>query len=174
MKNRDDYIISEIRNFSRFYTDILGLLNQSLLDSPYSLTEVRILLEIDRIKDCSANALIEKLNIDRGYMSRILNRFEADELIKRENSSQDGRVLLLYLTPKGKKVLSTLEEKSIEQIHGLICNLTDERKEKLVESLKFITQALSSGVNTFSEANDKFKLSGQLTKANNDYVDIMF
>lgn len=171
---RDDYIISEVRNFSRFYTNILGLLNQGLLDSPYSLTEVRILLEIDRIKDCSANALTEKLNIDRGYMSRILNRFEADELIKRENSPHDGRVLILCLTPKGKKVLSTLEEKSINQIRGLICNLSDEEKEKLIESIKFITQALSPGVNTSDEDNDKLKLSDQPAKANVDYINIMF
>ncbi len=143
MGTDDNFVISEIRNFNRFYTNILGLLNQSLLDSPYSLTEVRILLEIDKIKECTANALIEKLNVDRGYMSRILNRFEADELITRKNSSYDGRALLLYLTPRGKKVLSILEEKSVNQIEGLICNLTDDAKGHLIESMHFIIETLS-------------------------------
>lgn len=174
MKIRDEYIISEIRNFSRFYTNILGLLNQGLLDSPYSMTEVRILLEIDRTENCSANALTERLNIDRGYMSRIINRFEADGLIKRENSPQDGRMMLLYLTPKGKKVLAALEEKSSNQIHGLICNLTDEEKEKFIESTRFIIQALSSGINNSGESNDKLRISGQPAKANSDYLYIMF
>ena len=174
MKNRDEYIISEIRNFSRFYINILGLLNQGLLDSPYSMTEVRILLEIDRTENCSANALIERLNIDRGYMSRIVNRFEADELIKRESSPQDGRMLFLYLTTKGKKVLAALEEKSSNQIQGLICNLTDEEKEKLIESTGFIIQALSSGINNSGENDDKLKISDQPANANSEHIYIMF
>jgi len=151
MGTDDNFVISEIRNFNRFYTNILGLLNQSLLDSPYSLTEVRILLEIDKIKECTANALIEKLNVDRGYMSRILNRFDADELITRKNSSYDGRALLLYLTPRGKKVLSILEEKSVNQIEGLICNLTDDAKGHLIESMHFIIETLSPGLDTTKE-----------------------
>lgn len=150
---KDDFIISEVRKFNRFYTNVLGLLNQSILDSPYSLTEVRILLEISGNENCTAVSLIEKLDVDRGYMSRILNRFESDELIIRENSYHDGRVLFLRLTSKGKKVLSILEEKSSNQIRRLINNLTDEQKEELVESIRVIITLLSSGLNTSDEDN---------------------
>lgn len=108
-------------------------------------------------------------------MSRILNRFESDELITRESSPRDGRVLLLCLTPKGKRVLSILEEKSTNQIRGLICNLTDEQKEKLVESLKYATKALSSSLNSSDdENNNEFKCSSQYNKANNGNIYIMF
>lgn len=169
MSKEDELIIAEVRNFSRFYTNILGLLNQSLLDSPYSLTEVRVLLEIDRITECTANTLIQKLNIDRGYMSRILNRFVADELITRKNSSLDGRVLILFLTPVGKCILSNLEEKSINQIQGLINNLSSVQKEKLVESMRFITEALSSEFSTADGGDNKLEINGEPDKINIDY-----
>jgi DNA-binding MarR family transcriptional regulator/GNAT superfamily N-acetyltransferase len=145
MEKNDEVIVSEIRSFSRFYTNILGLLNQSILDSPYSLTETRILLEISRTKDCTANALIERLDIDRGYMSRILNRFRSDDLITKENSPVDGRMVFLKLTPKGKQILSVLEEKSNNQIRKLISPLTQGEREQLVSAMKYVKDSLSSG-----------------------------
>jgi len=140
-------LVSEVRSFSRFYTNILGLLNQGILDSPYSLTEVRILLEIDRNEGCTANTITEKLDVDRGYMSRILSRFDADGLISRVSSSTDGRMVLLYLTQRGKETLSVLEEKSNIQIKKLISHLTENDQEKLIESLRYVTSTLSSAIN---------------------------
>lgn len=145
MEKKDDIIVSEIRSFSRFYTNILGLLNQSILDSPYSLTEVRILLEISRVEDCTANTLIDRLNIDRGYMSRILNRFKLNDLITKENSTVDGRMVFLKLTPKGKQILSVLEEKSNNQIRKLINPLTQGEREQLTSAMKYVKDSLSSG-----------------------------
>lgn len=144
---KDRQIISEIRSFNRFFTNILGLLNQHILDSAYSLTEVRILLEIDRNKECTANLLMNKLNIDRGYMSRILKRFKTDGLICKENSTSDARSLYIYLTPAGKDMLSELEEKSGNQIWELISHLTDSEREKMVESMKYIENALINRIN---------------------------
>ncbi|MBV4433874.1 MarR family transcriptional regulator [Clostridium tyrobutyricum] len=65
--------------FSRFYTNILGLLDQSVLDSSYSITEVHIIFEINEIDKCTANNLINKLGVDKGYLSRILNHLKEDE-----------------------------------------------------------------------------------------------
>jgi len=138
--------IQQIRGFNRFYTDILGLLNRHILDSPYSLTEVRVLFEIDKIKDCTANRLMEKLHADRGYMSRILKRFETNGLIYKMNSTVDGRTVFLYLTPQGKNTLTQLEEKSGEQVQMLIGHLTDSEKEEVVKSMKRIQAALIEGV----------------------------
>lgn len=143
MDIKKNSIISEVRSFSRFYTNILGLLNESMLDSPYSLTEVRILLEISTIKNCTANALIDKLDIDRGYLSRILNRFKSDEIITKETSCGDGRLIFLKLTLRGKQVLSELEEKSNKQAWKLVNHLTENQIEKLVDSMKYIRSSLA-------------------------------
>lgn len=75
MDNKID-IITEIRGFNRFYTNILGLLEQHILDSGYSLTEARVIFEISKTKHCTANQLCSILEIDRSYMSRIITKFE--------------------------------------------------------------------------------------------------
>lgn len=143
MEEPESNIIREVRRFSRFYTNILGLLNKCILDSSYSLTEARILIEIYKAKECTANGLIEKLDVDRGYMSRILRKFEADELITKEKSSEDARVTFLKLTLKGKEILRELEEKSNNQAIKLISHLNFDEKEKLVESMKNIEKLLN-------------------------------
>lgn len=143
MEKLENNIISEVRKFSRFYTNILGLLNKCILDSSYSLIEARILIEIHKTKECTANELIEKLDVDRGYMSRILRKFEIDELIIKEKSSEDGRVTFLNLTLKGQEILKELEEKSNTQVIKLIDHLNFNEKERLVESMKNIEKLLN-------------------------------
>lgn len=141
---KNNHAVLEIRRFNRFYTDILGLLNQHILESPYSLTEARIILEIDRIKDCTANKLIDKLHIDRGYLSRILNGFEKKGLIRKENFPTDRRFYFLYLTQKGKEILNDLENKSNQQVQALITSLKEDEQRKLLDAMKHIENALSS------------------------------
>lgn len=149
MDVKKDKIISEVRSFSRFYTNILGILNQSILNTNYSLTEVRILLEISITKDCTANILIDKLDIDRGYLSRIINRLKCDELITKQASPKDGRLNFLRLTLRGEQVLSELEQKSDNQAWKLVSSLTEEQKQKLVESMEYIKGSLSFSEEAF-------------------------
>lgn len=150
MSDANSARISEIRSFNRFYTNILGLLNKHILDSDYSLTEVRIMLEIDRAAGCTANSLIDRLEVDRGYMSRILKRFESNGLITKESSASDARKTLLQLTVQGKQLLSELEAKSDRQVRGLIRNLPEEQQKKLVASMKYIKDSLSAAINPVS------------------------
>ncbi|MDT3499138.1 MarR family transcriptional regulator, partial [Bacillus toyonensis] len=91
----DKKIIYEIRQFNRFYTKVLGLFNNQILDTDYSLTETRILFEISERTECIANNLVQELNIDRSYMSRILRRFEKEGLIEKRSSIKDSRKNLL-------------------------------------------------------------------------------
>ena len=79
MKKND--VITEIRGFNRFYTNILGLLDQHIIDSGYSLTEARIIFEIGKTDTCTANQLCSILDIDRSYMSKIINKFEKQQLV---------------------------------------------------------------------------------------------
>lgn len=146
MEPENSINIKKIRRFNRFYTDLLGLLNMHILQSNYSLTEVRILFEIDHMESCTANMLMDRLNIDRGYMSRILKEFESKGLIRKKNSSIDGRKFFLYLTSEGKDVLSALQDKSDKQIQKLISHLTESEQEKLVKSMEYISDALIDGI----------------------------
>ena len=157
MESKVDSLVMEIRSFNRFYTNILGLLDQHILDSPYSLTEVRILLEINIMKESTANKLISKLVIDRGYMSRVLKRFENNGLIVKENSTADRRITVLYLTAKGKQILSGLEDRSGRQVEKLIGHLTDNEQHKLVDSMKNIKSALLDGINPVTIRNYETK-----------------
>ena len=88
MDNKMD-TITEIRAFNRFYTGVIGLLDRHILDSGYSLTEARVLLEIGRTKNCTANRLAGALGIDRSYMSRIVVKFEKDGLVTRAANKND-------------------------------------------------------------------------------------
>ena len=139
----DPAVIAEIRSFNRFYTNILGLLNQHILDSSYSLTEIRVLLEIDHTPECAAHDLITRLNIDKGYLSRILKRFETAGHVVRKSSARDGRAFFLELTLAGKQILTGLENRSDNQVAGLIRHLNRSEQEKLLRAMGYISAALT-------------------------------
>src|SRR5215211_399732 len=105
-------VISRIRSFNRFYTNIIGLLDQQYLDSPFSLTEGRVLYEICNAEDCSAKKIRESILIDEGYLSRILDNFAERGLIKKTRSPEDRRLWLIASTEKGKREFASLNENS--------------------------------------------------------------
>src|ERR1700691_2119464 len=86
-----------IRRFNRFYTRQIGLLNEGLLDSPFSLTEVRTLYELAHREQSTAVELCNELGLDAGYLSRILRKFAKKRLIAKKTSPKDGRQSLLSL-----------------------------------------------------------------------------
>ena len=98
--------IKSIRAFNRYYTNILGLVNKNILDYNFSLAEARVLLEISKIENCTSKKLSDLLNMDAGYLSRIIKQFEKHGLIEREKSKEDKRSYILELTESGSKKLS--------------------------------------------------------------------
>lgn len=135
--------VEKIREFNRFYTNIIGLVNQSILESPYSLAEGRVMLEIDKAGTCMASDLIKLLMIDAGYLSRMLNRFEKEQLLTREKSLTDKRVQTLSLTEKGKTTFHDLSTASSQQITDLLNSLSDSRQEKLVNCMETVKDILT-------------------------------
>ncbi len=135
--------IARVRRFNRFYTRILGLLDRHILDSPFSLTEARVLFEIANTRGCTATKLIELLEIDPGYLSRMLKKFEKQNLIFKEKSASDGRFHFLHLTRKGRDVLAKLNESADRQIAKLIGSLSGDRQAALVKSMARIEAVLS-------------------------------
>lgn len=140
-------VVAQIRSFNRFYTNILGLLDQQILESGYSLTQARVLFEIGKAQRCCANNLSGLLNIDRSYLSRILKGFERAGLITRAASEEDNRVNDILLTEKGVQVVSTLNQRSDQQIRALISPLTDADLPEVQNAMAFIKSAFSRAVN---------------------------
>lgn len=143
MNNMQAALISYIRKFNRFYTNILGLLDKHLLDSEFSLSEVRILYEIGHTEKCTAKKLIEKLRIDTGYVSRIIKHFEKQNFIYRTQSAEDGRLFYLYLTSKGEDILLELDGLSDRQIYEMIKHLSEHEQKSIAESMMTIENSLS-------------------------------
>ena len=141
MKKND--VITEIRGFNRFYTNILGLLDQHIIDSGYSLTEARIIFEIGKTDTCTAYQLCSILDIDRSYMSKIINKFEKQQLVNRTICSTDNRNIEIHMTDKGKAVLHELEKNANRQIEELILKLNNAEWEELINGIRVVKKYFS-------------------------------
>ena len=135
--------IARLRAFNRDYTRRIGVLSEGLLDSPYSLTEVRVMYEIAHREDATAGDLASDLGLDKGYLSRLLKGFEAKKLLARTAAPEDGRRQLLRLTPAGMRVFTPLEERSQEQVRRLLSALDDERRRVLLEAMEVVRGTLA-------------------------------
>ncbi|MFJ8068483.1 MarR family winged helix-turn-helix transcriptional regulator [Peribacillus sp. NPDC096447] len=136
--------IADIRQFNRFYTNILGVLDKHILDTGYSFTEARVILEIGLMEQCIANNLVDKLEIDRSYMSRIINKLRKDGLVMKENSALDNRTSLIRLTPEGLTLFDQLNERSDEQLVRLFQGLSQNEIKEIHASMMFIQKKLDS------------------------------
>lgn len=140
--------ITEIRGFNRFYTNILGLLENDLYGSGYSLSEARVLFEISKTEYCTAAQLCSALKMDRGYMSRIIRKFEKDCLVKRSESATDCRAIKIQLTEKGNELFHELNERSNQQIEDILLKLNEDEQLKLVKAMetvkKYLTKATAN------------------------------
>ncbi len=134
----------EVRAFNRYYTNVIGLLNQNLLDSDFSLPECRILYELGKRRKCTASDLIRELNMDRGYCSRVIRSFEKRKIIVRKQSSTDGRSFFLSLTNGGKKAFTQIDRKSHDEITALLRPLSSAQSKKLVAHMQAIRELLNT------------------------------
>jgi len=138
----DQEFVDKIRSFSRFYTNIIGLLDQHFLDSPFSLTEGRVLYEICNTENCSAKKIRESIVIDEGYLSRILDNFVKRGLIKKTSSSKDGRLRIIFPTEKGKREFANLNGNSNLLISQMIEKLSEEEQAELLSKMEGIRTLL--------------------------------
>jgi DNA-binding MarR family transcriptional regulator len=141
--NQKDVIIQNIRSFNRFYTGLIGLLDGHLLESEYSLAEARILYEIHIGRRTSASQIMSALNIDKGYLSRMLKKLEKRGLITKKPSAIDARVSMLTLTDDGLEVFLELNKNSNDQIDALIEKLPLTDRQQLVNHMEGIVAILT-------------------------------
>ncbi|MEV4285233.1 helix-turn-helix domain-containing GNAT family N-acetyltransferase [Nonomuraea bangladeshensis] len=137
--------VAEVRAFNRFYTQLIGVLRAGMLDSPYSLTEGRVLFELAHAEPMETGELRSLLDLDAGYLSRILTRFEAEGLIRRERSASDARKQVVRLTDKGSATYADLDRRSAEQIERLLSGLPEADQGRLVGGMATIRSLLSDG-----------------------------
>lgn len=130
--------VAAVRAFNRSYTKFLGALDDHLLNTPYSLTEARVLFELGQQEETEVTALRQTMGLDAGYLSRLLARFEDGGLLKRDRSRSDARRQVVRLTEPGRDTFRTLDHKSAEQIRELLTDLTDEEQTRLVEAMDMI------------------------------------
>lgn len=135
--------IDKIRFFNRFYTSIIGVLDRHILESEYSLSEARVMFEIDRLDMCTARQIKEHMNIDEGYLSRILEKFVNKGFVKKNKSKEDSRAYNLSLAPKGKAIFKKLNTASDNEVRNLIERLTPDDREELVHNMDAIVHILS-------------------------------
>lgn len=134
----DQSQVEEIRSFNRFYTKIIGLLDKHILNSNYSLPEVRILFELNHHPGLTASGLITILDIDKGYLSRILKKFEKQQLIQKDVSEKDKRVINLSLSELGQREFDKLDKASTNQIRNIFDKHTNEEILVLINKMKDI------------------------------------
>jgi DNA-binding MarR family transcriptional regulator len=140
--------INEMRSFNRFYTAVIGVLNNKFLNSKYSLPDLRVLQAIFFKEGITASDIIETLNIDKSYLSRILLRLEKDKLIIRKASPLDGRSYHLHLTLRGKKEYQEHDKASDKHINEMLARLDDRERNRLISSMQLIKNILSKPVFT--------------------------
>jgi len=140
---RDAEQVFAIREFNRFYTARLGLLRKKYLDGEFSLTEARILYEIDLSSEPTASTIGEIVRLDAGYISRILTHLTKRKLILQTPSELDGRKKILALSKTGQNRLAELNEQSAQQIRGLLHPLSESERNLVIASLSRVRSILS-------------------------------
>ena len=134
--------VAAVRAFNRFYTRKLGVLDQQLLKSPFSLSEARVLYELAHREDLSAKEIGTELGLDAGYLSRIVQNFDEAGLITREPLPSDRRQYQLTLTAKGRQTFAKLERSMQDEVAAMLAKLPHDGTARLIGAMALIERLL--------------------------------
>lgn len=141
----EEEAVAAIRAFNRFYTQQLGLLDRGLLGSEFSLTESRILYELEHRGECTASDIATALGIDLGYLSRVLKSFSRRGLLVRTRSRADARQTHLKLSRAGRSAFAPLDRAARAQIHAMLEPIGLARRETLIAAVRTVQRLLGPG-----------------------------
>jgi DNA-binding MarR family transcriptional regulator/GNAT superfamily N-acetyltransferase len=127
--------VQAVRRFNRFYTRQIGVLQEHLLGSDFSLAEMRVLYELAHREKCTAKEIGEYLGFDPGYLSRILARFAKLHLVRRERLQEDARLVSLELTEAGRSAFEPLNRESSAQVGEMLTRIPEAEQSKLVHAM---------------------------------------
>lgn len=136
--------VAAIRRFNRFYTRQIGVLQEGLLHSPFSLAEVRVLYELAHRDNPLASGIARDLGLDRGYLSRILRDFAKRGLVEKKRSLSDGRQNPLALTTLGRRTFAPLDRRADEEVSVVLGELPAEAQARLVGAMGTVQELLGA------------------------------
>lgn len=136
--------IEAVRRFNRFYTKQIGVLTDGYLNTPFSLTEARVMYELAQHETSTATQLRNELGLDAGYLSRILRQFTKQGFIDRQPSASDGRQSILHLTEQGQTAFATLNARSRADFERMLGVLAPEEQRRLVKAMQTIEDLLGA------------------------------
>ena len=136
--------VSSLRRFNRFYTRQLGLLDERLLQSSFSLTEARVLYELAHRTSPTAAEIARDLGLDPAQLSRILKTLRAQRLLASSPSATHAKHQLLSLTPAGRAAFATLEEATVTEIGALLAPLSEPKRRRLIQATEAIEETLGA------------------------------
>ena len=139
-----DRQVAAVRAFNRFYTRKLGVLDQQLMKSPFSLSEARVLYELAHREELAAKQIGIELGLDPGYLSRIVQKFDEDGLITRKPLPTDRRQYRLALTAKGRQASAKLERSSQDDVGAMLAALRNGGSDRLVAAMATIERLLGA------------------------------
>ena len=139
-----DQRVGAVRRFNRFWTRRIGVLREGYLESPFSLTEVRVLYELARSEETTASELGKELGLDAGYLSRILRGFQERGLISKKPSITDGRRSLLRLTEEGQETFASLDARSREDVGAMLGALSAAEQDRLIGAMRTVEELLGA------------------------------
>lgn len=131
-----------IRGFNRFYTHQIGVLQEHLLQSAFSLTEIRVMYELSSRGDLTSADLCQMLGLDAGYLSRLISGLEKQGLIQKVRSVTDARAVQLHLSDLGRTVLAPLEQKTQDEVIALLQALPEPQQQQLTAAMQRIQTLL--------------------------------
>lgn len=137
-------IINKIRSFNRFYTKVLGVLNNHYLDTNFKLSEIRIIQDIYLHPDRTAKEISKELNMDKGLLSRLLKKLEQENYISKCNSKKDNRLEILSLSEKGLDIYSKLDNAANISVENIFKDLDENRLRKIAACMEYIHHILIS------------------------------
>jgi DNA-binding MarR family transcriptional regulator/GNAT superfamily N-acetyltransferase len=140
--------IAAVRRFNRFYTQRIGVLQDGFAESPFSLTQARVLYEIRQRDGATASDIARDLGLDAGYLSRMLRGFHKVGLIGKQTSAADARQSFLSLTEKGRTAFAPLEARTRRQVGAMLHRLTAAQQADLVSALRTAETLLSERAKT--------------------------
>ena len=136
--------VAAVRSFNRFFTRQIGVLREGLLHSEFTLTEMRVLYELAHHGDQPSAALCRDLGLDRGYLSRIIAKFESAGMVSKVPCATDGRSKLLHLTEHGRAVYEPLDRRSREEVGDMLSRFGEADQLRMLDAMRTIRQLLDT------------------------------
>ena len=137
-----EHRVAAVRRFSRFYTRRLGILQDPFLQTPYSLTEARVLYELAHRDKPTATEIADALGLDRGYLSRILRGFIERDLVYKTSSRDDGRQTLLSLTTRGRVAFASIDKRSQDDVAAILKAMPRPDQDRVVAAMGAIERLI--------------------------------